>query len=98
MKLVLFDLDGVLINAKDIHYRALNIALGDEYAISEEDHRNVYDGRKTFQKLEILTERKGLRSLVDDRSRGRMGGYVADRVRGKTPEKRGKRRSGCIRC
>ena len=60
MKLILFDLDGVLIDAKDIHYQALNRALGSEYAISQEEHRNIYDGCKTFQKLEILTKRKGL--------------------------------------
>ena len=60
MKLILFDLDGVLIDAKDIHYQALNRALGAEYAISQEEHRNIYDGCKTFQKLEILTKRKGL--------------------------------------
>ncbi len=59
IKLVLFDLDGVLIDAKEIHYKALNIALG-EYAISEDEHRNLYDGRKTKEKLQLLTERKGL--------------------------------------
>ena len=59
VKLVLFDLDGVLIDTKWIHYSCLNKALG-EYAISEEDHINIYDGRKTTQKLAMLTERKGL--------------------------------------
>lgn len=60
IKLVLFDLDGVLIDAKKIHYNALNYALGKEYFISEEDHTNLYDGRKTVEKLQMLTERKGL--------------------------------------
>jgi HAD superfamily hydrolase (TIGR01509 family) len=59
IKLVLFDLDGVLIDAKKVHYLALNEALG-EYAISEEEHTNIYDGRKTKEKLQMLTERKGL--------------------------------------
>jgi beta-phosphoglucomutase-like phosphatase (HAD superfamily) len=35
-KLVIFDLDGVLIDSKDYHYEALNQALGEEYAISRE--------------------------------------------------------------
>jgi len=60
IKLVLFDLDGVLIDAKKIHYDALNEALGEEYAISESEHMNIYDGRKTKEKLHMLTERKGL--------------------------------------
>lgn len=60
IKLVLFDLDGVLIDAKQIHYEALNEALGEQYAISEEEHHNIYDGRKTREKLEMLTDRKGL--------------------------------------
>lgn len=60
MKLVLFDLDGVLIDAKKIHYESLNAALDDEYKITEEEHLNIYDGRKTRQKLQMLTEQKGL--------------------------------------
>lgn len=59
IKLVLFDLDGVLIDAKKLHYEALNQVLGD-YAITEEEHMNVYDGLKTVQKLQMLTDRKGL--------------------------------------
>ena len=59
LKLILFDLDGVLIDTKWIHFDCLNEALG-EYSITEEEHINVYDGRKTTQKLEMLTERKGL--------------------------------------
>jgi len=60
IKLILFDLDGVLIDAKEIHYLALNDALGKDYAISISDHRNLYDGRKTYEKLALLTERVGL--------------------------------------
>lgn len=62
IKLVLFDLDGVLIDAKKIHYEALNDALGSDYAISEKEHHSFYDGRKTNEKLNLLTERKGLPS------------------------------------
>ena len=59
IKLVLFDLDGVLIDAKKLHYDALNLALGDKYFISEDEHTNIYDGRKTKEKLNILTVDKG---------------------------------------
>ena len=60
IKLIIFDLDGVLINAKQIHYDTLNTALGTEYEISWAEHLSTYDGLKTNQKLEMLTEKKGL--------------------------------------
>lgn len=60
IKLILFDLDGVLIDAKMIHYSALNMALGAEYSISMEDHINIYDGKPTRTKLELITELRGL--------------------------------------
>lgn len=60
IKLIIFDLDGVLVEAKQIHYEALNQALGKEYAIEWNEHLSTYDGLKTNQKLEMLTERKGL--------------------------------------
>lgn len=59
-KLVIFDLDGVLIDSKDYHYDALNIALGEKYAISREEHVQIYDGLPTRTKLELLTKNKGL--------------------------------------
>ncbi len=60
VKLVIFDLDGVLVEAKNIHFDALNSALGDEYSISWNEHLSVYDGLKTNQKLEMLSQYKGL--------------------------------------
>jgi HAD superfamily hydrolase (TIGR01509 family) len=59
IKLIIFDLDGVLVEAKNIHFDALNKALG-EYAIDWNEHLSIYDGLKTNQKLEILHERKKL--------------------------------------
>jgi len=60
IKLVVFDLDGVLIESKQIHYDALNRALGGEYAITMEEHLSTYDGLPTRTKLNMLSERKGL--------------------------------------
>ena len=60
IKLVIFDLDGVLVEAKNIHFDAFNMALGKKYAISWNDHLSIYDGLKTKQKLKILTKRKEL--------------------------------------
>jgi len=62
-KLVIFDLDGVLINSRELHYEALNNALmkiGSEYVISREEHLSTYDGLNTTKKLEMLSEKKGL--------------------------------------
>ncbi len=62
-KLVIFDLDGVLIDSRDMHYEALNRALakvGEKYVITKEEHLSVYDGLPTTRKLELLTEKKGL--------------------------------------
>ena len=59
-KLIIFDLDGVLVEAKTIHYDALNEALGEDYAIDWNEHLSRYDGLKTNQKLEMLTKEKGL--------------------------------------
>ena len=59
IKLIVFDLDGVLVEAKNIHFEALNKALV-QYAITWEEHLSIYDGLKTNQKLEMLHERKGL--------------------------------------
>jgi len=62
-KLVIFDLDGVLVDAKEIHYDALNNALENinpKYVISWEDHLKNYDGMKTYDKLKLLSINKGL--------------------------------------
>jgi len=62
-KLIIFDLDGVLVEAKQIHYQTLNTALAEinqNYVITEAEHLSIYDGLKTTQKLELLTTNKGL--------------------------------------
>ena len=61
IKAILFDMDGVLIDAKDWHYEALNKALNlANIEISKKDHLNIYDGLPTQKKLDILSERYGL--------------------------------------
>lgn len=53
IKAVLFDMDGVLLDAKEWHYEALNKALEKEGfpPISREEHLSVYDGLPTAVKL-----------------------------------------------
>ena len=60
IKFIVFDLDGVLVEAKTIHFDALNEALGEQYSIEWNEHLGKYDGLKTNQKLEMLTKEKGL--------------------------------------
>lgn len=61
IKAVIFDMDGVLIEAKDWHYEALNKALGlFGMEISRYDHLVTYDGLPTRKKLEMLSTERGL--------------------------------------
>ena len=60
IKTIIFDLDGVLIESKEIHYKALNAALPVDYRIGYEEHLSTYDGLPTKQKLELLSLTKNL--------------------------------------
>ena len=63
VKLVIFDLDGVLLDSRELHYDALNNALrkfGEQYVITREEHLSKYDGLNTTKKLQMLTQDKGL--------------------------------------
>ncbi|TKX30603.1 HAD family hydrolase [Campylobacter estrildidarum] len=61
IKAVIFDMDGVLIEAKDWHYEALNKALGlFGMEISRYDHLTTFDGLPTKDKLKMLSLDKGL--------------------------------------
>lgn len=62
--LIIFDLDGVLLDSRIIHFKALNRAIedvaGEDFMISWEEHLSKYDGLPTTRKLQLLTEEKGL--------------------------------------
>lgn len=61
--LIVFDLDGVLIDSKDIHYEALNQALSQvdrKFMISSHEHATTFDGLSTNKKLELLHSARGL--------------------------------------
>ena len=58
---VIFDMDGVLIDARDWHFLALNEALGYfGHEISRIDHEYRFDGLPTKVKLGILSQDSGL--------------------------------------
>jgi HAD superfamily hydrolase (TIGR01509 family) len=67
IKAIIFDMDGVLIDAKDWHYDALNRALGlFGMDISRYDHLVTYDGLPTRKKLEMLSRERGLPHPLHD--------------------------------
>lgn len=58
---VLFDLDGVLVDATEWHFEALNRALGHfGFEITRYEHLTTYNGLPTRRKLEMLSIEKGL--------------------------------------
>ncbi len=69
IKLIVFDLDGVLVDAREIHYEALNAALADidhKYVIGRQEHLSMYDGLSTTKKLNMLTKFKNLPEKCHD--------------------------------
>lgn len=61
IKAILFDMDGVLIDAREWHYEALNKALSHfGYSISRDSHLSTFDGLPTKDKLKILSKSKNL--------------------------------------
>jgi beta-phosphoglucomutase-like phosphatase (HAD superfamily)/dTDP-glucose pyrophosphorylase len=59
----IFDLDGVLIDSKEIHFDSLNLALleiNKQYVISKKEQASTFEGLSTKAKLDILSYSKGL--------------------------------------
>lgn len=76
IKLIIFDLDGVLIQSKDMHFKALNKALVDYgiQPVSYKDHITKYDGLPTREKLSLMGVPKDTHKKInDDKQR-----YTAD--------------------
>ena len=70
IKLIIFDLDGVLVDARELHYNALNRALksiNEKYTIERAEHLSTYDGLSTTKKLNLLTKNKGLPKKLHDK-------------------------------
>ena len=63
IKLIILDLDGVLVESRELHFIALNKALSEiskNLVISKEEHLCKYDALTTTQKLNKLTKEKNL--------------------------------------
>lgn len=62
MKLCILDLDGVLLDSRDMHYHSLNEALrsiDEKYVISRDEHLSRFDGLSTTVKLNMLEFDRG---------------------------------------
>ena len=69
IKLIIFDLDGVLVDARELHYNALNKALESidkKFIIPRDEHLSTYDGLSTTKKLNLLSENKKLPRELHD--------------------------------
>lgn len=65
-KAILFDCDGVLINAAGWHQEAFTLALADfGITVDEEVHEHVLNGLPTWKKLDILNIREDQRDLIE---------------------------------
>jgi HAD superfamily hydrolase (TIGR01509 family) len=91
IKLIIFDLDGVLVETKKLHYDALNKALSDidkKYIISFEEHLLKYDGLSTYKKLDLLSIEKGLCGMIHSSIWFKKQLYTSQMLRELTPDLR----------
>lgn len=67
IKAIVFDMDGVLIDAREWHFEALNEALSYfDAEITEQEHLDKFDGLPTRKKLTMLTAQGRLPEHVHD--------------------------------
>jgi len=74
IKLIIFDLDGVLVDSKDMHFRTLNhgLVMSGYPPITYREHLAKYDGRPTAEKLTMLDKKKEYKGLW------KHSGYIKD--------------------
>ncbi len=63
IKLIIFDLDGVLVDSRPLHFESLNLALEEidpNLIINKAEQLSTYDGLPTTTKLKLLTKHKNL--------------------------------------
>lgn len=89
IKLIVFDLDGVLVETKKLHYDAFNKSLRDvdpKYEISYDEHLAKYDGLSTHKKLDLLGREKGLSGMEFESIWFRKQVYTSQMLRELTPD------------
>jgi len=80
IKAIVFDLDGVLVDATDWHFEALNRALRDTggFEISSLEHATTFNGRPTLVKLEILNQQGRLSKELFDQVNNLKQKYTSE--------------------
>jgi len=80
IKLIIFDLDGVLIDSKDTHFEALNRALRDysEEPITYKEHISIYDGKPTRKKLSLRGIDTNKHDLINTKKQEYTYTYLKD--------------------
>jgi beta-phosphoglucomutase-like phosphatase (HAD superfamily) len=83
IKAILFDMDGVLVEAKDWHYEALNKALRIfGFEISRYEHLHAFDGLPTKEKLKMISQRyylpESLHPFINELKQSFTMDYVAE--------------------
>lgn len=79
---ILFDMDGVLIDAREWHYEALNLALSPfGLEIDRDAHLATYDGLPTRTKLDMLSKSRGLPRNLHSFVNKMKQKYTVDMVR-----------------
>lgn len=89
-KLIIFDLDGVLVESKNLHYTVLNNALKQidgKYVIGYQEHLGLYDGLSTTQKLKLLTEKKNLPTELYNKIWDLKQGATFEAIKNYPPDK-----------
>jgi len=70
-KLLLFDLDGVLVSTKELHFDAFNEALNKNSleSLTFVNHLNIYDGLSTKQKIKEYSKRNNICFSEEDENK-----------------------------
>ncbi|MBI2268229.1 MAG: HAD family phosphatase [Candidatus Blackburnbacteria bacterium] len=81
IKAVIFDLDGVLVDATEWHFEALNDALKlFGFEITRDEHVGFYNGLPTAEKLRVLSEKKALPVGLHEVIKSMKRKYTDERV------------------
>jgi HAD superfamily hydrolase (TIGR01509 family) len=84
IRAVVFDMDGVLLDAREWHYEALNHALAwFGHTVARDEHLARFDGLPTRKKLEMLSAERGLprglHAFINERKQSYTQDLLAER-------------------